>query len=519
MLLFANLSCTPTKKPFLVIMIDVSGNSDGYGIDAVYGLNHAPVLGTHSPHSAHANIYPDPDDMPTYPWLGAEPSERVLQQRPSTSQTLWPQDPPIDFEDDSEVEMTDDARLPARRDPNDPLVDPDFQFSDASVGYVQVGTVLFWRLTKRSSDDFLSEAGSKSQQAMAKINGRGRGRPGGVRFQERHSASKRGRGGKNLHRGRGGKGIKRGPRKPLEPNIEFKALLSQATTAFIANDYEEAELLALRAINVNPEMFAAHSLLSEVHMARGNGEKALTALFNGAHTRPGDAQVWHRVAHSILEREVEDRKSALPDAIYCLSRVINIQQDNVEARYQRASLNRVLGYNGRAANEYEQLLKYLPHDTDVLRQLAEIYIELGEVDIALQHFDDGIVYHQSKEPTMVTSFSWSDVNVYTELYGYQDQYKLGVKKLKSLSRWLLGRKKDSLWETFEGDDREWDLEDQPRRVTVTGFVSGVFPAHAYGEGLPLELRVKLGVFRLRLGDSAEALVGLCNSMSTTRLVH
>lgn len=496
-------------------MTDISDN--GFGMEAVYETNHAPVLGTCSPYSSHANVYPDPDDMPTYPWLGAEPSERVLQlQRPSTSQMLLPQTPLVEFEGGSEIEMTDDAQLPATRDPNNLLIDPDFQFSDASVGYVRVGALRFKHLTENRSDDFLSGAGSISPHAIAKVNGRGRARPGVVRF-EGHSASKRGRGGKNLHRGRGGKGMKRGPRKPLEPNTEFKRLLSLATTAFIANDYEEAECLALRAINVNPEMFAAHSLLSEVHMARGDGEKALTALFNGAHTRPGDAQVWHRVAHSILGREVEERNSALPDAIYCLSRVINIQQDNVEARYQRASLNRVLGYNGRAANEYEQLLKYLPHDTDVLRQLAEIYIELGEVDIALQHFDNGIAYHQSKEPTTVTSFSWSDTNVYTELYGYQDQYKLGIKKLKSLSRWLLGRKKDSLWETFEGDDREWDLEDQPRRVTVTGFVSGVFPANAYGEGLPLELRVKLGIYRLRLGDSAEALVRLCDSMSTTGL--
>ena len=368
------------------------------------------------------------------------------------------------------------------------------------------------------SDDFMSEAGAEFPSAAAKVNSRRRGRLGGTHLRVGRSASKRGRGGKKLNAGRGGKGIKRGPRKPLEPNLEFKALHSQATMAFIANDYEEAEQLALRAINFNPEMFAAHSLLSEIHMARGDRDKALTALFNGAHTRPGDAQVWLRVAQLILEREVDEKNSALPDAIYCLSRAINIEQDNVEARYQRASLNRDMGYNGRAANEYEQLLKYLPHDTAVLRQLAEIYIELGEVDRALQHFDDSIAHHQSNEPTEVTSFSWSDVNIYTELYGYQDLYELGIAKLKSLSRWLLGRKKDDLWETFKEDDREWDAEDHPRRVAVAGFTSGTFQAHSYGDGLPLELRVKLGVYRLRLGDCAEALAGssiLCHPLTWT----
>ena len=276
--------------------------------------------------------------------------------------------------------------------------------------------------------------------------------------------------------------------------------------AFIANDYEEAEQLALKAINFNPEMFAAHSLLSEIHMARGDRDKAVIALFNGAHTRPGDAQVWLRVAQLLLDREADEKHLALPDAIYCLSRAINLEQDNVDARYQRASLNRDLGYNGRAANEYEQLLKYIPHNTAVLRQLAEIYIDLGEVDRALQNFDNSIAYHQSNEPTEVTSFSWSDVNIYAELHGYQDQYGTAISKLKALSRWLLGRGDEDFWETYEEDDREWDAEDCPRRIAVDCFTPGAFQAHTYGDGLPLELRIKLGVYRLRLGDHTEALV-------------
>ena len=278
--------------------------------------------------------------------------------------------------------------------------------------------------------------------------------------------------------------------------------------AFIAHDYDEAERLALKAIKYNPEMYAAHSILSEIHVARGDHDKALTALFNGAHTRPGDAQGWLKVAELILNRDMKDKHSALPDAIYCLSRVINIEQGNVEARYQRAYLNRELGFLGRAATEYEQLLRYLPHDTAVLRQLAEIYIELDEVQGALQHFDDSIAYHQAEEPVKVTSFSWSDVNIYTELYGYQEHYELGIVKLKSLSRWLLGRKCDDVWATFNKDDREWDAKDHPRRVEVAEFVPGIFAGHTYGFGLPLELRVKLGVYRLRLGHVEEAMASL-----------
>lgn len=352
----------------------------------------------------------------------------------------------------------------------------------------------------------MSEACSDTLTATAKVKGRRPGRPRTAHLRDGPHPSKRGRREKRLNLGRGGKGIKKGPRKPLEPNLEFKALQSQATLAFIDRRFEEAEQLALRAIHFNPEVFAAHSLLFEIHMARGDREDAVTALFNGAHTRPRDVQVWLRVARMILEREEGDRNSSMHDAIYCLSRVIAVQQENVNARYQRASLNRELGLYGRAAHEYEQLLKYLPRDATVLRDLTKTYIEMGEIDRALKSLNESIAYHQSNEPTKALSFGWSDVNIYVELFAYQDQYDLGIKKLKSLSRWLLGRRDDDLWESFEDDDREWDADDHPRRDEVSGFVTGRFPAYTYGDGLPLELRVKLGVYRLRKGHHNEALV-------------
>ena len=329
-----------------------------------------------------------------------------------------------------------------------------------------------------------------------------------LRIRARRGGGERGRGCHGHGQRGGGKGVKRGQRKPLEPSVEFKMLHSQATMAFIDHDYEEAEQLALQAILVNPEMYTARFLLSEIHMARGDKDKAITALFHAAHTQPRDTKGWHKLAQLLLERDREDRPSALRDAIYCYSRIVSLEPTNAEARYQRATLNRELGYAGRAAQEYEHLLKQLPHDTTVLRHLAEIHIELNDVDKAVAHYDESIAYYREKEPFTVTSFSWSDVNICAELYGYQSYYEKASLKLKALSRWLLGRGTDSIWENFEGDDREWDSEDLPRRVEVAGFKPGAYRATAYGDGLPLELRVKLGVFRLKAvnGNFEEAIV-------------
>lgn len=296
------------------------------------------------------------------------------------------------------------------------------------------------------------------------------------------------------------KGIKRGQRKPLEPSVEFKALHSQATMAFIDNDYQEAEKLALKAISVNPEMFPAHSLLSEVHMARGHPAKALAALWNGAHTRPRDLQVWLRVAQLILERGGEDKNSAARDALYCFNRIISVDSSDVKARHQRAALHRDLGNHGKAAYDYEYLLKQFPHETTILRLLAETYIDLDDVDKAVSHYNHSLSHYRVKEPDHVVSVSWSDINVYAELYGIKREYAKGIAQIKSLSRWLLGRGSDVSWEAVDTDDREWDVNDEPRRALAKGFVAGQYDAASYGNGLPIELRIKLGIYRLNMGD-------------------
>ena len=318
--------------------------------------------------------------------------------------------------------------------------------------------------------------------------------------QEEHRISKSRdtgtRGSRGRGPGRGGRGIKRGLRKPLEPDVDFKAQLSEATMAFTNSNLEAAEIFTLRALQLNPEMYQAHNLLSEIHLARGDKDKALRAAWNGAHTRPRDTEMWGRIARLILERVCDNREATLRDAIYCYTRVISVEKDNVEARYQRATLNRELGYKKKVAADYEHLLKQLPHDTTVLRHLADIYTELRNAEQALQYYDATIAYFQSQEPTAVTSLTWSDINIVAELYGFLGRYDEGIARVKSLSRWLLGRKDEAFWDDVQEDDREWDSEDYPRRLKCSAFTVGAFDKSVYGDGLPLELRVKLGIFRL-----------------------
>jgi len=351
--------------------------------------------------------------------------------------------------------------------------------------------------SEEEEDDELLEDEDDEDSAGA----RRRRRRGGGRFSGRYGA-------------RGGRGVKRGPRKPLEPGPEFKMYHSGATEAFIDGDYERATELVMQAIQVNPEMFTAHSLLSEIFLAQGQKDKALAALWNGAHTRPKVPSVWMKVARLLLERAGEDRQSALNDVLYCYSRVIEISPKSYNVRYQRAAIYRELGYNGRAAAEYERILRDQPYSPRALRHLAEIYIDLNDVPKAIEHWTESVDHYLSRGPETVRDFSWSDVNIYAELFGYVGQPDEGLHALKALARWLLGRKDDEMWDDFEDDDREWDPEDSPRRIKTEGFIPGQWPRDTYGLGLPLELRIKMGLFRLRMGEKNhnEALVSLIVSM-------
>ena len=336
---------------------------------------------------------------------------------------------------------------------------------------------------------------SADDDESARGGGRGRRKRGSGIFSGRFGA-------------RGGKGIRRGPRRPLEPSQEFKQFHSEATSAFIDGDYDRAIAQVKRAIHVNPEIFAAHSLLSEILMAQGEKSKALMALFSGAHTRPKDAAVWSKVARLILERAGEDmRQASLNDVVYCYSRVIDINPNNYSARFQRAAIYRELNHNGRAAGEYERILRDVPHNARALRHLAETYIDLNDVQKAVDHYSNSIAYYMSLDPEDAQEdFSWSDINIYVELFAYLKRYEEGLRAMTLVSRWLLGRKDDTIWDAFPDDDREWDADDSPRRIKTNGYVPDRWPRNSYGLALPLELRIKFGLFRLHVGNEGEARV-------------
>jgi general transcription factor 3C polypeptide 3 (transcription factor C subunit 4) len=301
------------------------------------------------------------------------------------------------------------------------------------------------------------------------------------------------------------RGGPRGPRKAAEPTGDIRARMGRASTAFIEENYEEAKTLVEEVIRINAETHEAWTLLAAIFRELGDRDKTLLAMIYAAHLRPKDAAQWLSAARYALEETGEQRTRILPSAKFCFSSAIRANpKDDFEARYGKAGVLREMGSTNAAIAEYKHLLRQRPHDTSILRSISEAYIDKDDVQSAQELYRDAVAFYRSTEGGPGELFNWSDVNIYVELFAYATQYTEAIRELRSLSRWLLGRQSETFWDDVM-DDCEWDA-DSTRRIRVSGFQEDRFDLQTYGNGLPLELRVKFGIYRLWVGDAEEAKV-------------
>ena len=94
----------------------------------------------------------------------------------------------------------------------------------------------------------------------------------------------------------------------------------------------------------------------------------------------------------------------------------DLREADPRTGYQRALLLRELKHKVRAAREFEQMLDMIPEDTTILRQLAETYIDLGEVGKARERYQNHIERAMEAGGLPGDGISWSDLNIYVELF-------------------------------------------------------------------------------------------------------
>jgi len=367
-----------------------------------------------------------------------------------------------------------------------------------------------------------------------------RGGVGVVRGNKRGRARGSGRGGqsgsamtrkKSKGRGRGRpKTSRKGPRAQAEPGPEFNALQRQANEKYIAQDFPAALELAQKAIQLNPEIFDAHNIASECWRGMGEEIKSIDSLIIGAPTKR-EASQWQYIIERVNNIDeakypeyTEEAKTAL--TLRCLLQIVHLETNNYEARSHILQIEAGLGHSSKCVKLGRKMLKIRKEnkeapDTEVLKIIAmmgttskrQTKIHLKRL---LESFDESIDFFLKKKPDQ-SDLDWEMINIYLDLLERKGDYEHALRRLKALARWKQGRVKEKYWDD-QDDDREYDLEDEPRRAAVPHFRRKIKDAK-YGQTLPLEIRVKLGIFRLRKspGDFQEAMVSFAATSRESRL--
>lgn len=286
-------------------------------------------------------------------------------------------------------------------------------------------------------------------------------------------------------------------------SFEVRRLLGQANSAYAFGNLDEAMKLVKQIIHIEPGVYSAWKILGEIFKEKGDKWKCLLAWLTAAHAKPKDWELWIICAKMSLDEYGPEKQTYRDQAVYCYTRAITAKPDNIDAIYDRALVLKELGQFGKAAEGFAALNRLLPGDMSVLKELAGLYIQIGKISDAIGFYERSVeLFRSTGNPE--NAFGWSELNIFAELHFLAEDWVKAIQVIKSVGRWLYGRAGENYWDNINGDDREWDGEDSPRRCIVREFEPGKYPKDSYV--LPLELRVKLGLCRLKLHNTEEALV-------------
>ncbi|KAF2466818.1 TPR-like protein [Lindgomyces ingoldianus] len=305
--------------------------------------------------------------------------------------------------------------------------------------------------------------------------------------------------------GRGNKASReRGRARAADPGPQFKELQQKANEAFLRQDFLDAIDYANKAVQMNPEIFTAHNLLSEIYMAMAEEQKAVEALIVGAPTKR-DKSLWFHIIDRVQDMDTKKYPLFTPEnktaiILDCLRSILILDANDYEARSQKLKIETELGHVSRVITLCRKMLTIRPYDIDVLKQMARMGVSSPKqtqlfLKRMIHSFDTSIAYFIANDKPSDSNLDWSLLNLYLDLLDRAGDPAHSLKRLKTLSRWIQGRKDETYWDN-QDDDREFDVNDRPRRVTVPEF--GTSTKARYGKTLPFELRIKMGEFRLRL---------------------
>ncbi|EPQ55553.1 TPR-like protein [Gloeophyllum trabeum ATCC 11539] len=299
---------------------------------------------------------------------------------------------------------------------------------------------------------------------------------------------------------------KRGRRIGPVLSQQVKSLIGDGNQAYVDNDLKESIRIMLEVIRIEPRAASAWSVLAQCHEDLGEMQKALQLRIMAAHLLH-DPELWERLAAQSKQLGYNEQ------AIYCYRKLYTLDPTNVKALLDRAFIAKEIGDLRTARHSLLTVLKHMPHDLGVLKELRPILIETSDLSTCASLFQSAFEHYQSVFPSGHTidpesgapipggGFDMMDLFVLADLYNTSTlaQYEKAVQVIKRGCRWLQGRLQQRYWDMCE-DDREYDVD--PVTMPHYDFVRdgeprpGMYP-------LDVNARHRLAVARIKMGDLEE----------------
>lgn len=276
--------------------------------------------------------------------------------------------------------------------------------------------------------------------------------------------------------------------------------LSRANEAFVRHDFQAALNLYLEVIKKDPKNFSAYKTIGEIYKLQGRIHECCNYWFLAANIHPWDSPFWASVA------ELSSELGHIDQAIHCYTRAISADNTkNPKYLLDRALLYKEKKQYGRALEGLQRVHQAYPTDSAIVKNLASVYVEQKRLNDAINLYMRILDGNMNPGDALVNvpRFGWAELNILCELYVTQHAWKVGIRMIKLVARWLQHRENEKWWDDTD-DDSEFD--NRRFEVLASRSVAEQHTANSKVYELPIDIRFKLGSLRLGLDQKREAIL-------------
>lgn len=287
---------------------------------------------------------------------------------------------------------------------------------------------------------------------------------------------------------------------------EVRAAMSEANEAFIRKDYMVAQAKYREVVSLDRRNFFAYKTLGEISKILGRLDQCCNYWVLAALIHNWDHAFWAAVG------ELSSQLGYIDQAIQCYSHAITLDMTKL-AKYvvERSNLYRERGNYGRALDGFNRVRQAFPRDADIIKMIALTYLELNRGSDAIRLYQEIRNSNIRVDPSVpeakrqFVAFGWTELNILLELYQQMNMWREGIQEVKTVTRWMQGRMGEGWWKDYD-DDAEFDVE-RRNKVIMRQRIPEVQKKTAYDADFQIliDIRYRMGVFRLELGDKEEAL--------------